>query len=114
MYFPEKETKTYSHWTSHYDIIPTLMQDVFKCNNPIDDYSLGKNIADTSNRNWLLVGSNDNFGIVEPDRITSVYFNFNYDITTPSLDDIDNAKLRVELFNDIIKKANSFYYNSTE
>lgn len=109
---PNKEKATYDHWTSHYDIVPTLMQDEFNITNPIDDYSIGKNIADTTKREWLLVGSKDNFGIVEPDRITSVYFNFNYNITSPTLDELDDAKLRVNLFNDIMKKSNSFYYSS--
>lgn len=108
---PTKKSAIYNHWTSHYDIIPSLMQDAFNTTNPINDYSIGKNISDTKQRDWLLVGSKDNFGIVERDRITSIYFNFNYDITSLNLDELEDAKLRTNLFNDIMKKANSFYYS---
>ena len=111
---PSKKSAKYNHWTSHYDIVPTIMQDEFNSTNKIEEYSIGKNIADTSKREWLLVGSKDNFGIVEPDRITSVYFNFNYDITSPNLNELDDAKLRVGLFNNIMKKANSFYFNGSD
>jgi len=76
----------------------------FNSKNSTKNYGNGKCIADTSKREWLLVGSKDNFGIVEPDRITSVYFNFNYDITSPNLNELDDAKLRVGLFNNIMKK----------
>ena len=113
-YWPDKKNNIYNHWTSHYDIVPTIMQNEFNCSNPLEDYSIGQNMLDTTARNWLLVGSKDNFGIVEPDRITSVYFNFSYDITTPTLDNLDDAKIRVDLFNDIMKKVNSFYYGNTE
>ena len=114
IYWPGIENKIYNHWTSHYDIVPSIMQNEFNCSNPLEDYSIGQNIFDVSSQNWLVVGSNDNFGIIEPDRITSVYFNFSYDITTPTLDNLADAKIRVNLFNDIMKKVNSFYYDNTK
>lgn len=102
--------RVYSHWTSHYDIVPTLMTDVFKCTNPIFDYSIGKHLHDTSHRKGLVVGSSDDFAIIENQNIiTKIYYTGVYDITDSNLNPIPNAVLN---FNDIdnwLKETNSFY-----
>ena len=36
--------------TTHYDIVPTLLQEVFRCTNSPGDYSLGYNLFDTTPR----------------------------------------------------------------
>ncbi len=100
---------TYNHWTSHYDIVPTLMQDVLHCKSPLYEYSIGKNLTDVSDREWLIVGSHDNYGIIEPDRITSVNFNGSYTITDQQLNDIPGAKLNAPLANHIMQEMKRFY-----
>ena len=42
--------QTFHHRTSHYDVVPTLLQDLFQCTNPIEQYSIGQNLFDTSPR----------------------------------------------------------------
>jgi membrane-anchored protein YejM (alkaline phosphatase superfamily) len=107
--WPNMTQGVFSHWTSHYDIVPTLMQQVFHCRNAIKDYSIGKSLFDTTPREWLVVGSKDNFGILEPDRITSVNYDRSFDITDRQLNEIQGARLNTKLFNEIFSSINTYY-----
>lgn len=109
IYIPQIEPAVYNHWTSHYDIVPTLMKELFHCTNEIKDYSIGKNLLDTTSREWLIVGSHDNFGIIEADRITTIYFDRSYDITDRQLNVLDTATLNSQLINEIMQLTNLYY-----
>jgi membrane-anchored protein YejM (alkaline phosphatase superfamily) len=109
IYKPGGKHQVYTHWTSHYDIVPTIMTDLFHCKNPITDYSIGKNMNDKKDRNWLLIGSSDNFAILQPNRINTVNFDGSYDITDQKLNPIKDAKLQTDLINKIMFSSKSFY-----
>jgi uncharacterized protein len=111
VYKPGGIHRTYSHWTSHYDIVPSVFSDLFHCKNPINDYSIGKLLTDSLQRNWLLVGSKDNFAILEPDRITNIYYDGSFDITNSHLGEIKNAKMSTKFVNEIMFHSKSFYKN---
>lgn len=109
MYMPGHESSVYTHWTSHYDVVPTLMKELFHCSNETEDYSIGKSLLDTTVRDWLIVGSHDNFGIIEADRITTINFDRSYDITDKQLNTIDTATLNSQLINKIMQVTNLYY-----
>lgn len=109
VYWPGVKPAVFDHWTSHYDVVPTLMQQVFSCQNPIRDYSIGRNLIDTAPRRWLLVGSEDNFGVIEPDRITSINFDRSFDITDRDLNEIKGATLNAPLMDEILRAINIYY-----
>lgn len=109
LYTPDKKNKTYNHWSSHYDLVPTMLTDIFNCKNDIFDYSIGQHLRDTTERSWMIVGSSDNYAILQDNKITSVYFNGTFDITDGSLNTIKNAKLQNDTINMIMKKVNTFY-----
>lgn len=109
IYKPGGAHKIYDHWTSHYDMVPTLLTELFHCKNPVTDYSIGKQINDTTNRGWLLVGSSDNYAILQPDRISSVYFDGSFDITDRHLNPVKDNKLQTDVINRIFSVTNSFY-----
>ncbi|MDO5576805.1 MAG: sulfatase-like hydrolase/transferase, partial [Fibrobacter sp.] len=69
-FWPEKQKGTVEYRTSHYDITPTLMKDVFGVKNPESDYCSGKNLFVNQNWDWLVVGSYFNFAILEPEQVT--------------------------------------------
>lgn len=68
--WPGKEKGTIDKKTSHYDIVATLMKDVFQVKNPESDFCSGNNLFSGKSWNWLLVGSYFNFAIVESQQIT--------------------------------------------
>jgi|LFRM01.1.fsa_nt_gb membrane-anchored protein YejM (alkaline phosphatase superfamily) len=68
--WPGKPKGIVERRTSHYDIVATLMKDVFMVKNPESDYCSGKNLFSEESWEWILTGSYFNFAIVEPSQIT--------------------------------------------
>jgi membrane-anchored protein YejM (alkaline phosphatase superfamily) len=70
----------YTHRTSHYDIVPTLMQELFGCSNPTSDYSVGHSLFDLHSWDWMIAGSYYNYAVLEPDQVTITYPNGLYEV----------------------------------
>lgn len=71
MLWPGKEPKHLAYQTTHYDIVPTLMQSVFHCKTPVADYSVGKHLLEEKIQpSFTMVGSYAFMGWVTPDNIT--------------------------------------------
>lgn len=108
IYRPDCVHKVYRHWTSHYDIAPTIFQEVFRCANPPSDYSVGRDIhVSEPARRYLVVGSRDNFAILTPHRITSVDFQGSYDVTDEHLNEI-NEPINTKLLNEAMASCKRF------
>jgi membrane-anchored protein YejM (alkaline phosphatase superfamily) len=65
--------QAYDHRTSHYDIVPTLVQDLLGCSNPSEDYSVGRNLFELSAWPWMVAGSYFNYAVLEPDQVTITF-----------------------------------------
>ena len=70
----------FQHRTSHYDVVPTLMQDFFSCSNPPSDYSVGQNLFDMIEWDWMVAGSYFNYAVLEPDQVTVTFPNGLYEV----------------------------------
>lgn len=68
------------HRTSHYDIVPTLMQELLGCANPAGDYSIGSNLFEGREWDWMVAGSYYNYAVLEPDQITVTFPNGLYEV----------------------------------
>ncbi|MEE4218048.1 MAG: DUF3413 domain-containing protein [Xanthomonadales bacterium] len=68
------------HRTSHYDVVPTLMQEFFSCGNPPSDYSVGQNLFDMMEWDWMVAGSYFNYAVLEPDQVTVTFPNGLYEV----------------------------------
>ncbi len=77
VWWPGKAGKTLDYRTSHYDVVPTLVQDALACTNPAEDYSLGQNLFDASPRPFSLISSYTKKAVREGDKI-SVIDNYGY------------------------------------
>ncbi len=81
LYWPGRAAgQAYDHRTSHYDIVPTLMQGLFDCRNPARDYSVGNNLFEMQEWDWLVSGSYYNYALLEPDQITVTFPNGLYEV----------------------------------
>ena len=56
--------------TSHYDLAPTLLQDVYGCTNPPQDYSVGYSLFDPTPRPFTLISSYTKKAIRTGDQLT--------------------------------------------
>jgi membrane-anchored protein YejM (alkaline phosphatase superfamily) len=70
----------FEYRTSHYDIVPTLMQGLFGCSNPAADYSVGTSLFDRQSWDWMVAGSYYNYAVLEPDQITVTFPNGLYEV----------------------------------
>ena len=59
--------------TSHNDIAPTLLTELFRCANPPSDYASGSSLFSEAQWSWLVVASYREYAVVEPERVTVVF-----------------------------------------
>lgn len=78
--WPNKGPRNIYKMTSHVDIMPTLMQDVFGIENASNQYSSGQYLLSKSDRQYVLSGNISNYVIYEDRKITQ--FSGNGDIDT--------------------------------
>ena len=78
--WPHKGPRNIYKMTSHVDIMPTLMQDVFAVKNKSNDYSSGHHLLNNNDRQYVLSGNINNYVIYEDRKITQ--FSGNGDIDT--------------------------------
>lgn len=69
IYWPNKPAQTFNHLTSHADVVPSLMQDIFKCSNPFAEYSSGQSLFNKHERDFVLVNNWNNQALVNKDTI---------------------------------------------
>ena len=105
----DKEPKTFSDLSLHYDIVPTLMSNYLGVTTSMNDYSFGQNLFSLEPRDWFVSGYNNNYAIIEKDRITKVYATGLFDITDLQLHPIKGAELNYEVLQNALKKINKFY-----
>lgn len=109
VYSPGNAPQVFTHKTSHFDIVPTLMTQVLGCRAELSSYSVGKNLLDKSSRSYLIIGSYVDYGIVEPDRITTVFPFGNYGITDLNGKEIVDAKLDIDIMRKAFIDMRKFY-----
>jgi membrane-anchored protein YejM (alkaline phosphatase superfamily) len=69
IYWPGKKPQVYSQLTSHVDVVPTLMQEIFSCSNKVSDYSNGQSLFDQNERNFVMVNNWNNQAIVNKKQL---------------------------------------------
>ncbi|MCP4875209.1 MAG: sulfatase-like hydrolase/transferase [Gammaproteobacteria bacterium] len=95
IYWPDQPAKSFSQRTTSEDIVPTLMQRVLGCTNPISDYSTGQNLFSDAYRSRPLVLeswsrrallTDDHIAVFEPNGLTLVYDHDYIELTTGVVD----------------------------
>jgi membrane-anchored protein YejM (alkaline phosphatase superfamily) len=109
-YSADRHPEEYRHWTTHYDIVPTLMQDVLSVKNPSTDYSIGKSLFDQSDRSFVIVDSYIALGIIDSlGTITNIYDDGNYEVLDRNLNELPKAEFNSFLYGKVLKQISSFY-----
>ncbi|HAU1151388.1 TPA: DUF3413 domain-containing protein [Legionella pneumophila] len=110
IHWPEEVARRFDYLTSSYDIVPTLLQLVFACKNPISDYSIGYNLLVEGNRApFLLVGSYINMGIFEADRATALETSGRITITGLKAEPLDGAAPRMDIVTRALDLMRRYY-----
>lgn len=110
IYWPGQKPKVYTHLTSHYDIVPTLMKNMLGCNSSPSQFSIGQSLFDMSPRPYLQIGSYTAMGIVEKNQITTIYPTGNYAVFQLSGIEKINEPLNIPLVESVLKTERAFYF----
>jgi membrane-anchored protein YejM (alkaline phosphatase superfamily) len=97
------------HRTSHYDIIPTLMQDFLGCRNPASDYAVGHNLFDRREWPWLVAGSYYNYAVLEPDQVTVTFPNGLYEVRDWDYQLVPDPQFRGDVL-EAVSEQNARYF----
>jgi membrane-anchored protein YejM (alkaline phosphatase superfamily) len=73
LYYPKQNPQRITYQTSHFDVVPSLLTDILGCSTPFSAYSVGKHLLDGKPRPYLILSSYMFFGVLEPERITTIY-----------------------------------------
>ena len=74
IYFPGREPGEVGHTTSHVDIVPTLLQEYYGCENDIGDYSSGRNLFEKHDGiRPIVVGGYVNHAFIIEDNVYEIY-----------------------------------------
>ena len=106
---PGRVPSVYRHRSSHYDLVPTLMQDVLGCSNPPSDYSSGRNLFSAEDWDWLLAGSYYNYAVLEPDQITVTYPHGSFEVRDWNYKIAPDPQVRGDVLESVIKENSRFY-----
>ena len=69
VHWPGKAPQEFTHRTSHHDVAPTLLGELFGCSTPPSDYSVGRNLLEGQDWPWLIAGSYNAYAIVTPETV---------------------------------------------
>lgn len=61
---------TRTHTTSHYDIVPTIVQHIYQCNAPVFNYAIGQDLFDTIPHPFTIISSYTKKAIRTGDKLT--------------------------------------------
>lgn len=109
--WPGKKPRQLTYFTSHYDLVPTLMAKLLNCTNPYSDYSLGLGLFNDELRKFLVVASYANFGVVTPDTITTFYPSGNITIQDSDAKPLLDARPDFMILRQALAQTRQFYRN---
>jgi membrane-anchored protein YejM (alkaline phosphatase superfamily) len=112
IYMPEREPRQINYPTTHVDIVPTLMRDVYGCSNDFRDYSNGRYLFDElSEPRPFVVGNYVNHAFIFEDNVYEIYPMYTKKY---KLDNV-NAKASPpspQMLKTVMEEINRFYYDT--
>ncbi len=109
VYWPDEKPKTFDHLTTHYDIVPTLMEKALGCNTIRKAYSIGGSLFDNKVYPYLIAGSYIGLGIIEQDRITNIFPTGHFQMTDPNGNILKENLLQPSIIQEALEVLTQFY-----
>jgi len=103
------EGVTYTQRTSHYDVVPTLMQSLLGCSNPPSEYSVGTNLFEGRSWDFMVAGSYYNYAVLEPDQVTVTFPNGLYEVRDWDYRLAADPKFRGDVLEAVAEQNARFY-----
>lgn len=107
--WPGREPAVVTRRTSHNDLAPTLLSDVFGCENPPSDYSSGSNLFGGDAWNWIVAGSYSEFAIVEPNQVIIRQPSGIIEVRGEDYQLVDSADLDMDVISEALRETTRFF-----
>lgn len=96
-------------FTSHVDIVPTIMKNILGVNSTVKDYSTGVDLfGSVITRDWVFASSYSKYAIIDKNSITEIGTSGLYEVL-----DLSNRKIETNIninnVNEALKEMSSFY-----
>ncbi len=106
--WPGKPAASIDYRTMHHDLPVTLLQDVFGCENPPSDYSVGRNLFSGKSWDWMMAGSYTEHAIIEPDGVIVSYPGGFVEVLGSDYRPLKGKKLNPQLIRDSLEAQRRF------
>lgn len=108
--WPGESPATFGVRTTHFDTAPTLIRYLFDCENPVSDYSVGRDLrSEFEPFEYGVFASYFNYAIVEPDRINLSYVDGRFGILDPRFAPLPEAEPRNDILRQALNDMSRFY-----
>lgn len=112
VYWPGMPAKIINTFTTHFDIVPTLLQQVLGCNTPSQVYSVGQSLFDLSQKPYLIAGSYGDYAIVTKTQIMRFYPSGDYAVNDIQGRSNPEARLKYSTLKSAYKDLNRYFQSN--
>ncbi|HEX7116538.1 MAG TPA: DUF3413 domain-containing protein [Steroidobacter sp.] len=105
---PDLAPALHTHRTTHFDVVPTLLERYFGCREPFYTYSVGRSLFEPGGRETLVLSEYADFAIVRPDRI-AVVREQGMQVLGPNYAELAGASLEPEAIWSALEQKTRFY-----
>jgi uncharacterized protein len=105
---PGTANVTINKLTSHYDVLPTLLQHHFGCVNPSQNYSVGNDLLSTLANDLIYIGANNEFAIYQNKQIAEINRHGDFKFYDSQYRPIDNGHLPFQQIINLMAKQRRF------
>lgn len=109
--WPDKDPGVVTHFTSHYDVMTTIMKDDFRCKNKTQEFSQGKNMFSSENNGLHVAGDYSLMKIYNLKAQTMTSISTASEVNIRDLNTMSDAndKKDIESILNTLKDVKSFY-----
>lgn len=110
VYWPKMPPTQYNYFASNFDLVPTIMQRVLNCSNPLKDYTVGRSLFTKGDRPFLIAGSYTDYAYVTPYQVTRIYPDGDYTINGPRGHHVAQTPLDIALLKQASAELTRYFH----
>ncbi|UJF19861.1 DUF3413 domain-containing protein [Vibrio sp. SS-MA-C1-2] len=112
IHWPNQQPQVVTRRTSHLDLVPTLMENMFHTSSSSRNYSSGVNLFNSnSERPWLLAGDKKDIAVLAEDKTTVVDQYGNYKVYDQNFQQLKDEKTKLSTLLQVIQELKRFYHS---
>ncbi|SKA50473.1 DUF3413 domain-containing protein [Enterovibrio nigricans] len=112
VHWPDQGRHEVDIYSSHLDIVPTLMESMLAVDSPTESYTSGQNLFDLADtpRKWVLAGDSRDIVVIQPDKTTVVDKFGNYRVYDSNYKLQPEGKPQLSVLMQVMHELKRFYY----